>query len=91
MPVTVKFFATFREAFGGRERKMPFEDGASLKSLLESLCDTPARRSEIFEGDILKPYVVVMRNGSPAGSPEELEKRLDDGDVVAVFPFVGGG
>ena len=32
-----------------------------------------------------------MKNGTPAKSLGGLEMPLDDGAVVAVFPFLGGG
>ena len=91
MTVKVKFFAYFREIFGGRQRERSLPAGTSLRSLLEDLCDTPIRRAEIFDGESLKPHVIVMKNGTPAESLDGLETELNDGDVVSVFPFIGGG
>jgi len=87
MKVRVKFLATFRTLFGGRERELEVASNATVGDVLNLLGDTPERRKELFAGDAWRPHVVVLRNGSPAapGAP------LSPGDTVAVFPFLTGG
>ncbi len=88
MTVRVRFLATFKALFGGSSREMDLPEGTTVGALLDALCDTPERRREVFgAGGVLKPQVVVMRNGSPAG----LADPLTAGDTVAVFPFLTGG
>jgi len=89
--VKVKFFASFRDVFGVRERDLSLPEGAPVRSLLEAIADSPRRRAEIFEGEALKPLVVVMKNAVPIGSLEGLGTPLAEGDTVAVFPFMTGG
>lgn len=91
MTVKARFFAHFRGLFGGRERDLAVEAGASVGDALGLLCDTPARRGEVFAGDVLKPHVVVMLNGTPIGSLQGLATPLSPGDTLAVFPLMGGG
>lgn len=91
MTIKVKFFAYFRELFGGRERDLVLGAGASAGDALRALADTPARRSELFAGDGLKPHLVVLVNGAPLPAAEGLSARLADGDTLAVFPMMGGG
>jgi MoaD family protein len=91
MTVKAKFFADFRGLFGGREREIALAEGGTVAEALAVLCDTPARRREVFAGDGLKPRVVVMVNGTPIGSLQGLATRLAPGDTLAVFPLVGGG
>jgi MoaD family protein len=91
MTVKVKFFAYFRDLFGGRERDLVLGPGATVGDALAALCDTPARRAEIFVGDGLKPHLVVMINGAPLPPAEGLAAPLAAGDTLAVFPMVGGG
>jgi MoaD family protein len=91
MTVQAKFFAYFRDLFGGRERDLALAAGASVGDALAALCDTPARRGEVFAGDALRPHIVVMVNGAPIGSLQGLATPLSPGDVLAVFPLVGGG
>jgi len=87
MRIRVKFLATYRTLFGGRERDFEVPQGGTVGDLLDVLCDTPERRKELFAGATLRPHIVVLRNGSPAvpGAP------LAPGDTLAVFPFITGG
>ena len=91
MTVRVRFFAHFREAFDGRERSLALAEGADVRALLEAIGDTPRRRGELFEGNALKPLVIVLRNGTSIQTLEGLDTPLSEGDTVAVFPFVAGG
>ena len=91
MAVTVKFFAYFRETFGGKERTVPAAEVPNVGALLELLGDTPVRRAELLAGAALKPHLVIMINGAPPPLERPLEAPLRDGDVVAVFPLLAGG
>jgi MoaD family protein len=91
MTIKAKFFAFFRDLFGGRERDLAVAAGATVSDALGLLCDTPERRREVFAGDDLKPHIVVMVNGTPIGSLQGLATPLAPGDTLAVFPLVGGG
>jgi MoaD family protein len=91
MTVKVKFFAYFRDLFGGRERDITVAEGRTVGDVLESIADTPARRAEIFESGRLKPHLVVMLNGVHIHSLQGLDTRLGAGDSLAVFPFLAGG
>jgi sulfur-carrier protein len=90
MIVRVKYFAYFRELFGARDREMSVPDAATVKDILETLCDTAERRNIVFDG-CLKPNVVVMKNGSSILSLGGLATSLSEGDAVAIFPMLGGG
>jgi molybdopterin converting factor small subunit len=93
MPMTVKarFFAYFRDLFDGRERSVALGEGATVGDALAVLCDTPARRGELFAGAELKPHLVVMLNAVPVQSLKGLSTPLSAGDTLAVFPIMGGG
>jgi sulfur-carrier protein len=91
MTVKARFFAYFRDLFGGRERDLDLGPGASVGDALAVLCDTAERRREVFAGDGLKPHIVVMLNGTPVGSLRGLATPLSPGDTLAVFPLMGGG
>lgn len=91
MTVTVKFFAYFRDLFGGRERELDLSSEATVGEALAVLCDTPDRLAEIFVCGDLKPHLVVMVNGVPVQSLKGLSTRLSAGDTLAVFPIMGGG
>jgi len=89
--VKIKFFAYFREMFGTKEKDLNAPSGSALRSVLELLADTPARRAGIFAGDELQPHLVVMINGAALPASTGLETALKGGDVVAIFPLMGGG
>jgi molybdopterin converting factor small subunit len=56
------------------------------------LGDSAERRDHILAGkDKVHPQVIIMVNGTPAQPLGGLDARLKDGDLVAVFPFLGGG
>lgn len=91
MSIRVRLFATFRELFGFKETEIDPDEAPTLGALLDRLANTPSRRQTIFEAPGLKPHVVVMVNGVPAPSESFAAVPLKDGDVVAVFPLLGGG
>jgi MoaD family protein len=91
MFVKVKFFAYFRETFGAKEREIEFPAGAMIGALLDAVADTPSRRAELFDGPALKPHLIILVNGASLSSRGGLAGALRDGDVVAVFPMMGGG
>ena len=92
MMISVKFFATFSEAFGAEEREVELEDGCSVLDLLDNLCDTSERYAMLFVGHAkLKPYVKILKNGRFIEHLDGLYTQLFDGDSVRIFPPVGGG
>ena len=91
MTVKAKFFAYFRDLFGGRERDVAVSEGGTVRDALSLLCDTSERRREVFEGGGLKPHLVVMVNGVHVESLRGLETPLSPGDTLAIFPMLGGG
>jgi len=97
MTVRVRFFAYFRELFGGKERIFDLDTGTTIGRFLELLGDTPGRRAGLFVAGAagrtpaLKTHVVVMINGENFSSRGGLAAGLRDGDTVAVFPLMGGG
>lgn len=91
MNVKVKYFAYFRELFGTKERDISLSPPAPIRDLLDRICDTPARRAELFDGERLKAHIVVMIDGTALPAATGLETTLEDGVVVSVFPLMGGG
>ncbi len=89
--VKAKFFAYFRDLFGGRERDLAVAEDGTVRDALSLLCDTSERRREVFEGESLKPHLVVMVNGVHVESLRGLDTALSPGDTLAIFPMLGGG
>ncbi len=91
LKVTVKFFAYFRELFKGREEQIELQSGSCAGDLLNLLCNSPGRREQIFDGGMLKPHILVFKNGRDIRHLSGLETKLDEGDAIVIFPPVGGG
>ncbi len=90
MLVRIRFFANFRDLFGGKERELVVSDGSRVRDVLEKLCDTPETRKQVYDGQ-LKRDVVVMKDGVPITSLQGLDTTLEQENTLAVFPLLGGG
>ena len=79
MHVTVKLFATLVRFKEGTRAGKPFEmelpESATVKDLIDMLKIPPEETHVVFINNII----------------EEHESKLKDGDVVGLFPPVGGG
>ena len=91
MIIEVKFFATFREVFESKSVQMEVGTGATVKDLLNLVCNTHERRERVFDNGRLKPHIVVMKNGRHIQHLKGLASKLNDGDTILVFPPIAGG
>lgn len=92
MRLTLKFFATFREAVGSKTVEREFEDGATVRSVLRSLeSEFDGLADRLLDGGDLKPQINVLLNGREVLHMNGAETTLTDGDTLSVFPPVAGG
>jgi len=92
MELTLKFFATFREVVGSKFVDREFEDGSTVREVLESLeADYEGLEGELLEDGGLRPHINVLKNGREVLHLDGLATALEDGDTLAVFPPVAGG
>ena len=92
MEIDMRFFATFREAVGEKERTHTFDDDATVGDVLAAL----EREYGDLEGQLLadgaiRQQLSVLKNGRDVTHMDGTETALEDGDVVSVFPPVAGG
>ena len=88
MPV-VKFFAGLRQTAGSKET---FVEAGSLREALDELVvKIPEMHAKVWDGSRLRPYVNVTVNGQTLTSEEELNRPLEPGDTIAIFPPIAGG
>lgn len=88
----VKYFATFRELAGERERRIDSapRDIGELLILLSERYGT-AFRNAVFEGDALHPELILLVNGRNVRLSGGLRTPLSPADEISVFPMVAGG
>ena len=89
--ITVKIFGGLRQELATPEWRVDLATGAGLSALLDLLrSDEPALGARLDEG-LAKGYLNILINGRNARFLDQMETRLNDGDVVAFLPPVGGG
>jgi MoaD family protein len=88
--VSVKMYATVREASGMGEVQV---DAKNLAELLAALGDIagPALRKLLDVGGLESDLLVVLLNGRNVQLGDSASQALCDGDEVAIFPPVSGG
>jgi len=94
MEVQVKYYAMVREAAGRKSEGVFLPPGSTLRDLIGLLADRYGGR---FSGYLLdgegepREYISYMVNGVDSHSLRGLETGLDEGDIVAFIPPIGGG
>jgi len=78
--VTVRYFASIREEVGLEREEVEVQEGSTVRDLLEALREA---RPELRG----RRKLLVAVNGVRSGP----ERRLREGDIVALLPSVSGG
>ncbi len=90
----VKFFATLREIVGGKEVDIPLDYFVTAQELFDKVIELyPALRKELLDNEgQLHGHVHYFINGRDIQFyEEEWERKILPGDVVTIFPAIGGG
>ncbi|RKD93420.1 ubiquitin-like small modifier protein 1 [Halopiger aswanensis] len=94
MEIDLRFFATFRDAVGDKERTRTVNEDATVGDILAALedeYDGLDGRLLTDDGEAVREQLSVLKNGRNVAHMEGPATALDDGDVVSVFPPVAGG
>ncbi|ELY70933.1 ubiquitin-like small modifier protein 1 [Natrinema versiforme] len=92
MDIDLRFFATFREAVGEKERTRTVDDGATVGDVLTALeAEYDGLEGQLVEDGTIRPQLSVLKNGRNVVHMEGVDTTLAEGDVVSVFPPVAGG
>lgn len=90
----VNFFATLRDIVGGKTVEFDLDHGITAQELLDTIIDRfPPMRKELLDAHgRMYGHVHFFINGRDVQFlDDEFQTKIMDGDVVNVFPAVGGG
>ncbi|WP_049982215.1 ubiquitin-like small modifier protein 1 [Halorubrum sp. BV1] len=92
MEIELRFFATFREAAGGKTVEESFADGSTVGEVLRELeAEYEGMAGRLIVDGELAPQINVLKNGREVLHLDGLDTSLADGDRLSVFPPVAGG
>jgi len=93
----VRFFTSLREIIGKKEENLEFRDGEILTvdKVLKRLAERYGKDFVEYVYDIktgeVKGFLQFLVNGRSASTLKGLDTVLENGDVLAIIPPVGGG
>jgi molybdopterin synthase sulfur carrier subunit len=91
--IKIRVFATLRELLGtkGFEIEAPVEDVGNLIQFIAERFQ-PSFKDTLLdeEGRVRKGYSILV-NGRDINFLQGLGTKLEDGDIIAIFPPVAGG
>jgi molybdopterin synthase sulfur carrier subunit len=95
--VKVRFFTNLREIVNKREETLTFADGERVivDLVLKTLSNKYGKPfiEYVYNGETGQPknFLQFLVNGTSTSTLNGLETELNDGDVLAILPPVGGG
>lgn len=92
MDLTLRFFATFRQAVGRKTVEREFPDDAAVGDVLAALeAEYDGLAGNLLEDGDMAPMINVLLNGREVLHIDGVDTALSDGDTLSVFPPVAGG
>jgi len=82
MKIRVKFFASHREVVGKAEEELQIEVNSKVKDAMDRLVSKHPKL-----GGLMRKNSIYSLNQNIVDE----DAKLSDGDVLAIFPPVGGG
>lgn len=94
MPLTVKFIGALRHLSGKTQFTVNFQDGISIKELVEKICQELPELKQTFSDQELndsRSNSLILVNGREISVLNGYETKLNDGDEIVFVPVVHGG
>ena len=86
---TIKFYAGLRKTTGMKETSVP---ASSMRAVLDALVAAyPDLREQVWDGEALRPHVVVTINGYNLDPERGVNIPVEPDDQIAIFPPIAGG
>jgi molybdopterin synthase sulfur carrier subunit len=89
--VTVRMFTSLRALTGTRETELEATDVQEVLDILGNRFGSKFTQMVLEPDGSLKSYFHVLINGRHIRLQQGVETVLSEGDVVAIFPPIGGG
>jgi molybdopterin synthase sulfur carrier subunit len=97
LQVSVRFFTSLREVTNKKEEtlKLPEGEKVTVEVVLKTLAQRYGNRFVEYVYDRktgeVRSFLQFLINGKSTSTMNGLETELEDGDVLAILPPVGGG
>jgi MoaD family protein len=97
LQVQARFFTSLREIVNKKEEMLKFPEGekVTVDAVLKTLAQRHGKRFVEYVYDAktgeVKGFLQFLVNGKSAATLNGLQTELEDGDVLAILPPVGGG
>jgi molybdopterin synthase sulfur carrier subunit len=97
LQVQVRFFTSLREIVNRREETLKFTEGekVTVDTALKTLAQRHGKRFIEYVYDAktgeVRGFLQFLVNGKSAATLDGLNTELENGDVLAILPPVGGG
>lgn len=94
MPLKIKFIGALRHLTGKTQLTVPYQDGTSIKQLLDRLSQDHPQLKRTFNDQTLndaKSNALILVNGREISVLNGYDTQLCDGDEVVLVPVVHGG
>jgi molybdopterin synthase sulfur carrier subunit len=89
---TLKLLATLRDVAGTSQLDVPFEDGQTVRELLQTINDMcPSLGAKIIAGDELTGLVQILVHGRNISWLQGLDTTIQHDDVITLLPPSAGG
>ncbi|MDO8056362.1 MAG: ubiquitin-like small modifier protein 1 [Candidatus Hermodarchaeota archaeon] len=89
--VTVRMFTSLRALTGTRETELEAANVQEVIDILGNRFGSKFSQMVLEPDGALKSYFHVLVNGRHIRLQQGVQTALTDGDVVAIFPPIGGG
>jgi sulfur-carrier protein len=92
--LTVKFIGALRHLSGKTKLTFPFHDGATIKSVVQTISQDYPELKHTFSDEALnnaRSNSLVLVNGKEISVLNGYETVLSDGDEIVFVPVVHGG
>ncbi len=90
----VHFYATLREVVNCRQADIPMAPGSTLRQLIaEMVSFYPGLGQEILDpqGNLYSHIHIFVNGRESSFLKDNLDSILEPGDILSIFPPVGGG